>query len=201
MRLTKGTSTSPTCRQRDGPREGGIQAEADTTEIPAVSASLIRPASPKVSFPSKQPGPLERLRHLATHLPYASWCSDCVAGRGRDLAHRRAIHQGTALTEVDYAFTKFEETEQAVPIFLALLRPGGASLSILAPTKGAGDRYVVQQFLAWLDSFGIHEKVRLRSDSAAAIRSVVAKIGRRRGQVLLRRRRWDQVRHWEARNV
>ena len=40
---------------------------------------------PEVHAPSLE----ERCKHRLTHLPYSSWCPDCVAGRAMDDAHRR----------------------------------------------------------------------------------------------------------------
>ena len=37
----------------------------------------------------KMPGREERERHEATHIPYRSWCEQCVRGRGQDRQHRR----------------------------------------------------------------------------------------------------------------
>ena len=35
-----------------------------------------------------QPSAIERGKHKATHIPFRSWCKDCVRGRGRDRQHR-----------------------------------------------------------------------------------------------------------------
>ena len=43
----------------------------------------------KVANNPLEPTRAERLSHEATHLPYRSWCADCVAGRKDNPPHRR----------------------------------------------------------------------------------------------------------------
>ncbi len=61
------------------------------------------------------PGPEEQRLHRLTHVPYKAWCSHCVSGRGRDAAHHRS-DTPVPLVELDFAFTKFLQTEQVVPV-------------------------------------------------------------------------------------
>ena len=43
---------------------------------------------PKVRRQPKQPSQKEREEHECTHIPYRSWCSHCVRGRGRNTMHK-----------------------------------------------------------------------------------------------------------------
>ena len=59
--------------------------------------------------PIKQPkGPTaeQRQKHALTHIPYESWCSDCVQARARDNAHRTVEDKEKKLPQVqlDYFF-------------------------------------------------------------------------------------------------
>ena len=48
-------------------------------------------AIPPRELPSpKTPSEAERRRHELTHLPYASWCPFCVAGKRANSHHRRS---------------------------------------------------------------------------------------------------------------
>ena len=50
----------------------------------------------------------ERDDHEGTHLPYRSWCADCVAGRRDNPAHRKMAAEEHQVPEVgmDYAFIR-----------------------------------------------------------------------------------------------
>ena len=57
----------------------------------------------------KEPTEEERLRHLATHLPYRSWCEHCVKGRARKTAHgaREKEEKGEDLERVTKIYFDF----------------------------------------------------------------------------------------------
>ena len=44
---------------------------------------------PKVVRAPRVPTQEERDAHEATHIPHEEWCEVCVAGRGRNKAHRK----------------------------------------------------------------------------------------------------------------
>jgi hypothetical protein len=46
---------------------------------------------PKVIRSPKAPTKAEREEHEATHLPFRSWCTHCLRGRGRNKPHQRQI--------------------------------------------------------------------------------------------------------------
>ena len=46
-------------------------------------------AEPKVIRAPRVPTQEERDAHEATHIPHEEWCEVCVAGRGRNKAHKR----------------------------------------------------------------------------------------------------------------
>ena len=52
---------------------------------------------PKVIRSPKAPTKAEREEHEATHLPFRSWCTHCLRGRGRNKPHQRH----PVATEVD----------------------------------------------------------------------------------------------------
>ena len=45
------------------------------------------------------------MEHRLTHMPYRSWCEDCVAGRSRRDAHSRSGEEALMpVIAMDYAF-------------------------------------------------------------------------------------------------
>ena len=56
----------------------------------------------RIQSPMK-PSQSEVDEHSITHLPFRSWCSQCVMGRGKETPHLRAAGNG-GLLEVDFDF-------------------------------------------------------------------------------------------------
>ena len=48
----------------------------------------------------------EMEKHREDYIPYASWCDQCVEGRGREFAHKRSdhSHRQVATLSFDYLF-------------------------------------------------------------------------------------------------
>ena len=62
---------------------------------------------PRVTPSPGMPTAKERAIHRITHIPYRSWCDDCVRGRGRDRHHKLCGAYGrstTARVHMDYCF-------------------------------------------------------------------------------------------------
>ena len=66
---------------QDSAREEEEADELEETEEALVAKPLRSPTAPTTA---------ERAAHASTHLPYRSWCEECVAGR-RDNPPHRAI--------------------------------------------------------------------------------------------------------------
>ena len=67
----------------DGPEEGADDAESDEDEESIIGVDEVSPPPVRVATSPTAPTAEERENHNATHLPYRSWCSTCVAGKGR----------------------------------------------------------------------------------------------------------------------
>ena len=54
-------------------------------------------------------------RHQLTHMPYAAWCHDCVAGRAVEDAHRRLFQEppATPVIAADYCFLGLTDKPEA----------------------------------------------------------------------------------------
>ena len=64
------------------------QADADDGPERAEGGQDDEGHVPRVFTSPGQPSAIERAKHKATHIPFRSWCSHCVRGRGRDRQHR-----------------------------------------------------------------------------------------------------------------
>ena len=62
----------------------------------------------------RDPTAAERATDEATHLPFRSWCAECVAGRRDNAPHRRVLQDKTAVPQIlmDHCFApQDDETE------------------------------------------------------------------------------------------
>ena len=64
-----------------------IEAEA---REPARARALATPGAPTET---------ERTAHVETHLPFRSWCEDCVEGKAKDAQHK-AVPKGETLSQL-----------------------------------------------------------------------------------------------------
>ena len=93
---------------------------------------------PAVYSKPKEPSAEERAIHETTHLPFKSWCPDCVAGRGRDLAHKRILEeQDSPAMQFGYSFLKSRGSESQSKVLLVYLSSTSYKFSAVVPRKGA----------------------------------------------------------------
>jgi len=90
---------------------------------------------------TKLPDPLaptaaERAEHELTHIPYRSWCSCCVKGRGRQADHRTSKSEG-ALHElhVDFCFMGAEGEDDKLTILVLKEKKTKMSMATVVPSK------------------------------------------------------------------
>ena len=124
----------------------GVAAAGNGDEIdeqhPAEEARLAKPA--------RDPGAPTRAEyeaHQATHLPYRSWCEECVSGRRDNPAHRAIQQDPDAVPEVafDYAFVRRDNETETATILIMKDRGSRALRAWVMPNKradvdGAADR-------------------------------------------------------------
>ncbi len=94
---------------------GEAAAEPDEPEHPAEEARAARP--------SKDPGAptqADRDAHAATHLPFRSWCDECVQGRRDAPPHCRQKRGAGEIPEVqfDYAYLRRDDEEDLVTMLV-----------------------------------------------------------------------------------
>ena len=94
--------------------------EADEEEEEAEEALVAKPLRSPTA-----PTAAERAAHEPTHLPYRSWCDDCVAGR-RDNPPRRAVEcEENSVPEVmmDYCFVRRDDETEVITVLVLKERP------------------------------------------------------------------------------
>jgi hypothetical protein len=138
----------------------------------------------------RAPSRAEVDEHMATHLPYRSWCPHCVIGGGRDRQHfARAAAEVEAsgpLIAADYGFLsdKKESKEESesrglTPILVMRDRGSGATLAMAVPSKGEEPAWVPQRCARWIDNLG-YQKVTLKTDQEPSIRAWARAVARHR---------------------
>jgi hypothetical protein len=129
-----------------------------------------------------QPTAQEIIEHNLTHVPYRSWCPDCVRGRGSHLSHKKqGIDKDDAIPTIsfDYAFLggdeDFEKDEtKLMPVLVAKDSRSKYVFSSVVPKKG-GHPWVVSLVVWWFDYLG-YKRVILKSDGENAIRDVLKQV-------------------------
>ena len=78
---------------------------------------------PKVATTTMRPSKKEVEEHMATHIPFRSWCAHCVAGKGKSNPHPREVNKDREVPEVslDYMYMQSgRDVEQlGMPILVA----------------------------------------------------------------------------------
>ena len=119
----------------EGPEEeGGGDAEEP----------LARQMAPNVKTPKKA----EIEDHEKLHLPFRSWCKDCVKGRGVASPHKSILRDDPTAPQVDidYCFPRAKVTILGIKH-----SSSGATVSILVPKKGGSISWVSRHIRNILD--------------------------------------------------
>ena len=110
--------------------EEGGEEEATTEE-----------STTKMTRSPTVPSAWERERHEVAHIPYRSWCSTCVAGRGVKSPHktRRRTSDDLPRFSIDYGFLGDEGQPTSVLLVMKEITTG-MMMSMIVPRKGVGTR-------------------------------------------------------------
>jgi hypothetical protein len=131
----------------------------------------------------KAPTQSERDEHRRTHLPYRSWCPECVAGRGRDAPRSPAPQEDRDVESVayDYCFMRNAPGENYSPVLVSKDKQTKLLMAHVVPFKGAEAEWVIAQSLRDLDRLGHHGKLVLRCDAEPALVDLIREIAKGRG--------------------
>eukprot|EP00971_Amphidinium_carterae_P205498 4078495-Amphidinium_carterae.2 len=147
------------------------------------------PPGPAVLEAPKEPTPMERELHNATHTPPAKWCEYCVMGRGREDPHFRTgatASREVPVVELDYCFMNAEGLsveEQAQASFVILV---GVDCSTgypmaVASTEKTPSKHLSRCVVTFLQRVHGMGQVTLRVDTEPATLKLVEDIIKERG--------------------
>lgn len=128
----------------------------------------------RAARPARDPGaPTAAMReaHEATHLPYRSWCPECVAGRRDNPAHKRVPEDENAVPEVllDYCFVRRDGEKERETILILKDRRSRAIRAWVMQHKGADTTEAVQRALKGITDFGHRGPILVKADNEPAI--------------------------------
>ena len=113
--------------------------------------------------------------HNVSHLPFRSWCSVCVRGRGLSLGHRKVDAEMMEAEEipivsVDHGFFGQPEdsAHDTLPVLIVRDRKSKGIWSHPVPSTGVTHPYPAKALMTELD-FTEHKRVTLKSDQEPSI--------------------------------
>ena len=117
-----------------------------------------------------EPTAEERRIHDITHLPYRSWCAECVAGRGVGFAH--TSHEALAedalpIVGIDYHYMGAEGEEGTIPMVCLKDSHTKVVFDHVVTKKGV-DKYMVKRVLTDLIFLG-YRRLIMKSDQEPAL--------------------------------
>ena len=90
----------------------------------------------------------EMRAHRATHIPFRSWCPECVAGQGKDQSHRPRLQEEEEkrVKEVhfDYMFLRNQAGEDKATVIVGRCRSSKMLVAHIVPAKGESEEWVVK---------------------------------------------------------
>ena len=122
------------------------------------------------------PTQAEWTAHQATHLPYRSWCPECVAGRRDNPAHKKRADEERMLPEVgiDYAFVRREEETERVTILVVKDRETRAIQASVMRHKGTCHDEAGERAAEFIKNLGHHGKLLIKADNEPALKDLRA---------------------------
>lgn len=103
----------------------------------------------------RKPSAEEVALHEMTHLPFRSWCSHCVRGRGRAADHRAVKEErGVGEIHVDYGFVGSAESDTKT-ILVAKHLQTKSLLAMVVPMKGMSHEFPAKRIRALSRELGL----------------------------------------------
>jgi hypothetical protein len=151
------------------PAEPGHPARGVLSDEPEHPADEAREAKP-----ARDPGaPTQAMRdaHAATHLPFRSWCDECVQGRRDAPPHCRSKRAAGEVPEVafDYAFVRRDDEEEVATLLVMRDRDSKAVRAWVLERKGADLTETVHRAVAGVRELGYRGRVLIRTDGEPAL--------------------------------
>jgi hypothetical protein len=137
----------------------------DIAEEPAPDEGEEHPAEEaRAARRARDPGAptqAERDAHSATHLPFRSWCDECVQGRRDAPAHCRTKRGVGEVPEVsfDYAFIRRDDEEEVATLLVMRDRDSKSIRAWALEHKGVDMAETVNRAVAGIQQLGYRGRV------------------------------------------
>ena len=151
------------------PEELEDEAAPEEGDHPAEEARAARPAR-DLGAPTQA----ERDAHCATHLPYRSWCDECVQGRRSAPPHCRTKRGVGDVPEVsfDYAFCRRDDEAELATLLVMRDRDSKAIRAWTLEHKGVDMDETVSRAVAGVQQLGYRGRVLIRTDGEGALKAL-----------------------------
>ena len=118
---------------------------------------------------------------LSAHMPYRSWCTFCVMGKGKTASHHQQSREdGLPELHLDYCFMSTKDNPLAT-ILVAKEKISKMTMATVVPMKGGSVEFPVKRCIAFLKEIGLESAdIVLKSDQEPAILDLVNMIAKRR---------------------
>ena len=92
-----------------------------------------------------QPTPQERAEHNLTHLPFRSWCKQCIQSKSKSDAHPRQQRNSKApVVQFDFCYFKSLGEQKTTPILTGIDVETGMAMAVVVSNKTQDFSYHVQ---------------------------------------------------------
>ena len=136
--------------------------------------------APRVLKDPGQPSQKDIDDHAATHLPFRSWCSECVRGRKNNPAHRRASDFDAGAVpsvHLDYCFLR-DGDEELLTVVVIRDKISKVVFASAVENKGSTDEKAIQQTAEFIKRLG-HPKLVIKSDQENSIKDFSSAVAAR----------------------
>ena len=142
----------------------------------------------KLKTIGKPPSQRELDEHMATHIPFRTWCKHCISGRGQSDHHRKQLDKGDQeipTISIDYAFMNSKEADEASqPIIVLKDRRSGTIKAHLVEEKGV-NAYAIKRIGQDIGLLG-YKRIILKSDNEPAIIALKDAIKQERSEEIIK---------------
>jgi hypothetical protein len=130
-----------------------------------------------VAKPAKDPHApthAEREAHEATHLPFRSWCAECVSGRRDNPPHLRREPEERVVPEImlDYAFIRRQDEVEKVTVLLMKDRESRAIRAWTMRHKGVSYEEAALRTMDGIKALGHNGKILVKVDNEPALQAL-----------------------------
>jgi hypothetical protein len=136
--------------------------------------------------PARDPGAPTRAEveeHEPNHLPFRSWCPECVAGRRDNPPHTRRTEEERQVPEVmlDYAFVRRQHEQENVTVLVVKDRDSRALRGAVMRYKGVCLDESSERATDMIRGFGHTDKIIIKVDNEPALKALRAEVMQKLG--------------------